>query len=199
MRQRLAAIAGRAMRVARGLRPDRNPLRRTLDRVETAIMAGLAVAFLAGIPPAAAAAGHLTDSIGSRIAHEQQAARHHVPAVLLATAPASGYPGYLPEVRARWAAPDGAQHTGAVPALPGQRAGSTVMVWTDAAGWLTERPLTMAQVHDQAIMAAVVTAIILGVTLWCAGELAHYLLVRRRLAAWDTEWQAIGPQWTMRR
>jgi hypothetical protein len=119
--------------------------------------------------------------------------------VLLATAPASGFPGYLPEVQARWAAPGGAQRTGAVPALPGQRAGSTVMVWTDAAGRVTERPLTMAQVHDQAVMAAVVTAIILGVMLWCAGELAHYLLGRRRLAAWDAEWQAIGPQWTTRR
>jgi hypothetical protein len=54
--------------------------------------------------------------------------------VLLATAPASDYPGYLPRVRARWTAPDGARHTGAVPALPGQRAGSTVLVWADAAG-----------------------------------------------------------------
>ena len=93
MKRRLAAGAARVMRVARGLWPDRNPLRRTLDRVEGAIVAGLAVAFLAGTPLAAAAAGHLTDSIGSRAARAQQAARHHVPAVLLATAPTSGYPG----------------------------------------------------------------------------------------------------------
>jgi hypothetical protein len=199
MKQRRAAVAGRGIRVARGLWPDRNPLRRTLDRVEAAIMAGLAVAFVAGVPLAAVAAGQLTDSIGSRIAHEQQSVRHHVPAVLLAPAPNSGYVGYMPEVRARWTAPDGAQRTGAVPALPSQRAGTTVMVWTDAAGHLTERPLTVAQVHDQAVMAAIVTAIVLGVVLWCTGELAHYLLGRRRLAAWDAEWRAIGPQWTTRR
>jgi hypothetical protein len=32
----------------RRLRPDRNPLRRTADRVEAAIMAGLLAVFLAG-------------------------------------------------------------------------------------------------------------------------------------------------------
>jgi hypothetical protein len=187
------------MRVVRGLRPDRNPLRRTLDRVEGVIVLGLAVAFLAGAPLAAAVAGHLTDSISSRTAHAEQAARHHVPAVLLATAPASGYPGYLPQVRARWTVPGGAQRTGVVPALPGQRAGSTVMVWADAAGRLTSPPLAVSQVRDQAGMAAIVAVMVLGLTLWCAGELVHYLLGRRRLAAWDAEWRAIGPQWSTRR
>ena len=198
MKRRLAVVAARAMRVVRRLWPDRNPLRRTVDRVEGAIVAGLVVAFLAGTPLAAAAAGHLTDSIGSRIAHAQQAARHYVPAVLLATAPTSGYPGYLPEVRARWTAPAGTR-TGAVTALPGQRAGSTVMVWADAASRLTEPPLTVSQVRDQAAMAAIVAAMVVGLMLWCAGELAHHLLGRRRLAAWDAEWQAIGPQWTTQR
>ena len=40
----------RAARTVRGLWPDRNPLRRTLDRIEAAIAGGLAVAFLAGAP-----------------------------------------------------------------------------------------------------------------------------------------------------
>jgi hypothetical protein len=191
-------IAGWALRVARGLWPDRNPLRRTLDRAEGAIVGGLIVAFLAGVPLTAAVAGHLTESIGSRIAHAQQAARHQVPAVLLATAPTAGYSGYQPEVRVSWTAPDGQRRIGAVSALPGQRAGSTVMVWADAAGRLTGPPLTLAQVRDQAAMIAIVAVMVLGLTLWCAGELAHYLLGRRRLAAWDAEWRAIGPQWTTR-
>ena len=198
MRRRLAAGAARVVRVARGLWPDRNPLRRTMDRVEAAIVAGLAVAFLAGIPLTAAAAGHLADGVGSRTARAQQAARHQVPAVLLATAPTAGYPGYLPQVRARWTAPDGARRTGAVAALPGQRAGSTVLVWADAA-WPTGPPLTLAQVRDQADMAAVVAAMVFGLLVWCAGELAHHLLGLRRLAAWDAEWQAIGPRWTTHR
>jgi hypothetical protein len=48
MKRRLAAVAGRPVRVARGLWPDRNPLRRTLDRVEAVIVALLAIAFLPG-------------------------------------------------------------------------------------------------------------------------------------------------------
>jgi hypothetical protein len=198
MRQPLAPGAGWAMRVARGVWPDRNPLRRTLDRVEGAIVGGLIVVFLAGVPLTAAVADHLTDSIGSRTAHAQQAARHQVPAVLLAAAPTSGYSGYQPEVRASWTAPDGRRRIGAVFALPGQRAGSTVLVWEDAAGRLTGPPMTLAQVRDQAVMVAIVAVMVLGLTLWCAGELAHYLLGRRRMAAWDAEWRATGPQWTTR-
>jgi hypothetical protein len=35
--------------------------------------------------------------------------------------------------------------------------------------------------------------------LLAAGQLAHFLLGRRRLAAWDAEWRATGPQWTRQR
>jgi len=74
MGRRLAVVAARAMRVVRGLWPDRNPLRRRLDRVEGVVVGGLAVAFLAGAPLAAAAGGHLTYMYGARTAHTQQAA-----------------------------------------------------------------------------------------------------------------------------
>ena len=195
MRRRLAVVAARAMRVVRGLWPDRNPLRRRLDRVEGVVVGGLAVAFLAGVPLAAAVAGHLTYMYGARTAHTQQAAWHQVPAVLLATAPTTGYTGYLPQVRARWRAPDGARRNGAVPAQPGQRAGSTVVVWADAAGRLTGPPLQAQQVRGQAVLAAILAPVVLGEILLFAGQLAHYLLGRRRLAAWDAEWRATGPQW----
>jgi hypothetical protein len=71
MRRRLAVVATRIARVIRGLRPDRNPLRRTLDRVEGVIVGGLAVAFLAGAPLAAVTAAHLVYSYGARAAHAQ--------------------------------------------------------------------------------------------------------------------------------
>ena len=199
MRRRLAVVVARAMRVVRGLWPDRNPLRRRLDRVEGVIVGGLAVAFLAGAPLAAAAAWHYACSYGARTAHAQQAAWHQVPAVLLATAPTTGYSGYLPEVRARWTAPDGARRTGTVPAQPGQRAGSTVRVWADTAGRLTAPPLQRGQVRGQAGLAAILAPVVLGLILLCAGQLAHCLLGRRRLAAWDAEWRATGPQWTRHR
>ena len=199
MRRRLALAAARIARVVRGLWPDRNPLRRTLDRVEGVIVGVLAVAFLAGTPLAAVTASHLAASYGVRAAHAQQAAWHQVPAVLLATAPTFGYSSYVPVVRAQWTAPDGSRRTGAVPAPPGATAGSTVSVWVDAAGRQTGPPLEPSQVRGQAALAAIVAPVVLGLVLLCAGQLAHYLLARRRLAAWDADWRVTGPQWTRQR
>ena len=63
----------RAARAVRGLWPDRNPLRRTMDRAEALVVGGLVVVFLAGAPLAAVTAGHAAYSLGSRTAHAQQA------------------------------------------------------------------------------------------------------------------------------
>jgi hypothetical protein len=70
------------------------------------------------------------------------------------------------------------------------------MVWADAAGRLTGPPL---QVRGQAFLAAVLAPVLLGEMLLAAGQLAHFLLGRRRLAAWDAAWRATGPQWTRQR
>jgi hypothetical protein len=63
-------------RVARGLWPDRNPLRRRCDRAEAAVVAGLAAGLLAGAPLAAAGAGHWVYTAGVHAERAQQAARH---------------------------------------------------------------------------------------------------------------------------
>ena len=199
MRRRLAVVAARAARAVRGLWPDRNPLRRTLDRVEAVVVGGLAVAFLAGAPLAAVVAGHAAYSIGSRTAHAQQAAWHQVPGVLLATAPASGYGRYQATVRARWTAPNGTRRTGTIAVPPGARAGRTVMVWVDTAGRLTGPPLQLSQVRGQAALATMLTPIAVGFILLCTGALVHAVLGRQRLAAWDADWQTTEPQWTRRR
>ena len=171
-----------------------------MDRAEAIIMGGLVVAFLAGAPLAAVAAGHAAYSAGSRTAHAQQATWRQVPAVLAATAPAAGFRQDHVTVPASWTAPDGARHAGTVLALPGTRAGRTVMVWVDAAGWLTGHPpLQLAQVRGQAALATMLTPLAVGFIVLCAGLLAHAVLGRRRLAAWDTDWQVSEPQWTKRR
>jgi Protein of unknown function (DUF3592) len=199
MRRRLAMVAAGAVRTVRGVWPDRNPLRRTLDRVEAAILAGLAVAFLAGAPLAAVTAAHVAAAIGTRTAQAQRS-WHHVPAVLLADAPRSGGPRYGPVARARWAVPGGRARTGTVSAPPGARAGSTVLVWVDASGNLTKAPpLRLAQVNEQAVLAAVAASVALGYLLPCVGLLACGMLARRRLAAWDADWRATEPRWTRRR
>jgi len=199
MRRRLAVGAAGAVRAARGVWPDRNPLRRTLDRVEAAILAGLAVALLAGAPVAAVTAAHLAAAIGARTAQAQRS-WHQVPVVLLADIPGSGYGRSGPVARARWAAAGGGARTGTVSAPPGARAGSTVPVWVDGSGQLTKAPpLRLSQVNEQAVLAAAAAVVALGYLLPCAGLLARGLLARRRLAAWDADWRATEPRWTRRR
>jgi hypothetical protein len=179
--------------------PDRNPLRRTVDRAEAVIVAGLAVAFLAAAPLTAVAAWHAAYSGGSRTVHAQQAAWRQVPAVPLTTVPAPGYGRYEATVEARWTAPDGTRHTGTVPVPRGATAGRAVPVWVDAAGRRTGPPLQLAQVRYQAELAAILAPLITGLVLLCAGGLAHGVLGRRRLAAWDADWWVTEPHWTRRR
>ena len=121
---RWPAIRGmRAARAVRGLCPDRNSLRRTVDRVEAIVAGALVAVFLAGAPLAAVTAGHAVCSVGARTARAQQATWRQVPAVLLVTAPAAAYRQDQVIVPARWTAPDGTPHAGVVLAAPGTRAG----------------------------------------------------------------------------
>jgi hypothetical protein len=173
------------------------------DRAEAAIVAGLLTAFLIGGPLAELFAGQWAYGAGLRAERAQQAVRHRVAAVLLASAPAAAPTGdaavLWPWARARWAAPDGAQRTGAVAAPPGARAGSTVLVWTDTSGRLTGPPLQHKQVAGQAGFAAGLAVAGLSLVLWCCGIWSYRALGKRRLAAWDADWRVTGPRWTSRR
>ena len=147
-------------RLVRGLWPDRNPLRRRCDRAEGAVVAGLLFAFLAGAPVAALAAEHWVYAASLRTERVEEAAWHQVPAALLRDAPPPVYTAYgppvQPQVPIRWAALDGTPRTGEISAA-GTRAGSTLMVWTDASGRLTGAPLPHTMVTGGAFRAAVLT------------------------------------------
>ena len=163
----------------------------------------LLVAFGAGAPLAANAAGSWIYAISAREAQVQQAALHRVTATLLQTAPAwNGYvnsPGAAPEARARWRAPDGQLRTGKLYVPNGAPAGSTVTVWTNRAGQLADPPLQRTQVISRAQLTEALAVIGLAVTLIVVGWLARRTLDKRRLAAWDADWLATGPRWTPRR
>jgi len=182
-------------------RPDGNPLRRTADRVEGAVMAMLIGAFLVGAPLAALVAGHAAAVTGSRIAHAQ-ASWHTVPAVLLRDAAVDSHAMFQASLEAlapaRWTAPDGTPRTGEVYAPAGTKAGSTVQVWADGSGQLTEVPLRPGDVAEETALAASLTAVAVAAVLVAVGFLARWVLDRRRLSAWDARWKATGPQWTGR-
>ena len=179
-------------RLARGLRLDRNPLRRGSDRAETAMLGVLLAAFLAGAPFAAHAAGSWAYATSVREAQAQQAALHQVRATLLQAATPWSISEGGAEAQARWKAPDGQVRTGQVFALSGATVGSTVMVWVNQAGQLADSPLLTNQVTGRTDMARVLAVVGLAVALIAIGLAGHGSLHRRRLARWDAEWMATG-------
>jgi hypothetical protein len=190
-------------RTLRGLRLDRNPLRRGCDRAETVVLATLLAVFLASAPFAAHAAGNVAYHLSARVARAQRAALRQVPATLLqSAAPWQAYPdagGTAHVANARWRAPDGQERAGKLLVPAGATAGSTVLVWTDRAGQLTDPPLNQAELVSRAQLAAAGAVGALAGALLAAGWLIRGFLNRRRLAAWDADWLANGPRWSPRR
>jgi hypothetical protein len=184
-------------RTVRGLRPDRNPLRRGTDRLETFLLAGLFVAAAVGAPFAAQAASHASRVDAQHAQQEQLATRHQVRATLAQNAaPVSAY-GMNTYVltQATWTSVDGVRRSGAVPAVPGSPKGRAVTVWTYTDGYLASPPLTAAEIAGQAD--AAMAGAIAGVGIVCAAGAGAIRQVanRRRMAAWDADWLATAQMW----
>lgn len=183
----------------RGRWPDRNPLRRACDRVETAVLAVLVVAFLAGAPFAALASGGWALAMGHRVQATEQASWRQVPArVLTMTSQEDGGLAAQPQAQVRWTAPDGKAVTGEIFVAPGTATGATIRVWTTSDGQLADPPLQGSQVTGQAYSAAAFSVVVLAALLAIIGRLAGRALDKRRMAAWDAEWRVTGPRWTTR-
>ncbi len=189
-------------RLVRGRRPDRNPLRRASDRVETAVLAVIVIAFLAAAPFVAQAVGGWAQTRAHDAQRTEQASRHQVPALVLrVTSGVQGggaYAALESQAQARWTAPDGKVITGEIPIALGTAVGTTVRLWTTSDGQLAEPPLQDSQVAGDAALAGTVSVIALATLLAITGMLARRSLDKRRMAAWDAEWRATGPRWTTR-
>jgi len=189
----------RFARFVRGRRPDRNPLRRASDRLETALLALLIVGFFAAAPFTALAAGGWAFARGHQAQLTEQASWHQVPArVLTLSSQAGSAYANAPQAKARWTAPDGKVVTGEISVPPGTTAGATVPLWVTNNGQLTDPPLQDAQVADQAYLAAAFSVITLATLFGITGLVARRALDKHRMAAWDAEWRAAGPSWTPR-
>jgi hypothetical protein len=189
-------------RFARGWRPDRNPLRRTSDRVETAALAVLVIAFLAAAPFVAQASAGWARAAAQQAQIAQEASWHQVPAVVLKTDSrvqgGGGWAALQVQAQARWRAPDGKVVTGQIPVSPGTAVGATVRVWTTGDGQLSEPPMGDSQVAGTAGFASALSVTALAVLLVITGTLARWALDKRRMASWDAEWRATEPRWTTR-
>ncbi len=183
----------------RGIWPDHNPLRRSLDRVEAVVLAAVIAMFLVGAPIAAFATGQWAARGAAAAARAERAAGYPVRAVILHGVPRpSDNPYgavYLVHVPARWTTQDGAVRTGIVTAAAGTPAGATVTIWTSAQGVPTGAPLNAAQISRQTVLVGLMAVLCLAVLLTVSAFVIRRLLNRRRMAGWDAEWSATGPQW----
>lgn len=186
-------------RFARGRRPDRNPLRRASDVIETVVLALLIGAFGAGAPFAAQASGRWASTPARHAQITQEQTRYLVPATVLSAPPDQRVLTLgATDMAARWTAPDGKKVTGEAYVPWGTLAGATVRVWTTRDGVITAPPLQDSQIADQAYFTEGCTVAGFAILLFGLGLLARRMLDRRRLAAWDAEWRVTGPRWTTR-
>jgi len=185
------------LRAIRGARPDRNPLRRGTDRLETCLLIGLFAVMAAVTPFAARWAGHASYAAALQARQEQLADRHQAQAVLTRNAgPVSGYSitAYV-LTPATWTSVTGVRRSGEVPAGPGSLKGTSISVWTDRNGYLDSPPLAASETASQAD-AATVGVIVAGGVVFITGAAAIRQLVnRRRMAAWDADWVITAPTW----
>src|SRR5262249_51265314 len=191
---RWQTVVLRWLRRVRGWWPDRNPLRRRCDRAEAALVTVLVPVFVAGAPLLALPAGRWAHDSGPAPGHAQRADWHQGPAVVRPST-IWRFARWRVRAGAGWTAPGGVPHTGRVLARAGLAAGAVVKVWVDAAGRLAGPPAPPGWFGSRAEADGVVAVLLLAELLWGAGLAAHGVADRRRLAAWDAEWRAIGPGW----
>jgi len=185
----------------RWMLPDRNPLRRTSDRVETCLLAGLFAVLAALAPFAAQFASHAAYAGALRAQHAQLATRHLVRAEITQVVPDpnSAYTLNTDEAAdATWTSATGTRDAGQVLAPDGSRKGSVIAIWTDAAGNLVSPPLLTSQVSGDGQLAAFGAVTGLGAAYLGAAAAARLVLNRRRMAAWDADWLVTAQAWNRR-
>jgi hypothetical protein len=199
---RTAPLVPLRKRITRWIGADRNPLRRPIDRFESAVRVVLVLAFLISAPMLAPAARHLAEEAGVQQVH-REASWRQVRAVLSRSAPPQFYGyGRLATfwIPGRWQAPSGASRQGMVPARAGDAAGGRVRIWVDWAGQVMNRhPMTIGMIKVRSVLIEFGSVVALALVLLLLAGLTRLMLNRRRMLIWGIEWACFGPRWSTRR
>jgi hypothetical protein len=187
--------AGRTLR--RRFTLGSGPLKRTSDRLEFLSRVALALALLVAVPVGLLAGAAAYVDV-SATAQQQADTRSPETATLLLDAPDSGTAEISVPTSATWTTPDGTTRTGEVDASPGAVAGTTVDVWVDERGRITERPLTEGEVTGQAVVIGILIALALVIVGMCSHMVVLWVLERRRYRRWEAGWASVAPLWVSR-
>jgi len=184
-------------RLARWLGLDKNPLRRTCDRVEAAVrlaaLVGFVVALVFGV-----ALSFRTYANGVRTEAAQTRARHLTSATLQenVTLPKISAAGATTgHAQAMWKGRDGSVWQGDIEAPPNSHAGQVVKIWIDDRGQVADPP----QDRETTVVAALTVGT--GLPLFAAVGLGLTVLttrvinVRRARRAWEAQWTVVEPTW----
>ncbi|CAL9410352.1 Rv1733c family protein [Streptomyces sp. enrichment culture] len=180
----------------------RNPLRRPSDQLGAWISLGLVLAVLVAAPAAMWGVGDSAYRHYRSTAEHEARSRDHRPAVLTHDAPRHPEPGSDEAKKARYpvpvryTGPDGVSRTGTTEVQPGLAADSTVLVWVDAQGRLTEPPLTAEQIRSRTMGWAILAFLGVGLAGLAAHAATGLVLRRRNLAGWDAAWADTAPRWS---
>jgi hypothetical protein len=190
-----------SVRIFRGRRLDRNPLRRPSDRAETLTCIWLLVIFAVLTPLAARIAAAQTQRVAEHARVAALDTRRQVTATTLQAAALDSGSPYITTVwvNAAWTAPDGRVRTGQIQVSTGTAKGAPTRIWVTGSGDVVSAPLRAGQIPRLADLAATVTVLVLIVVFASLGILIRFAFNRRRLAAWDDEWAAIEPRWNRQR
>ncbi|WP_329478680.1 hypothetical protein OG555_39490 [Kribbella sp. NBC_01484] len=184
---------------ARRLGYGRNPLRRRVDRIESAIVLGAVLAALLMIPIAAATGTALRNASDHAAAHRRAVLTQVQARTLEDTESAPDGTGQVDTtVRVTWIDPAGRPHEGRANVAFGTKKDAEVIVWLDSSGAITLPPRPAGD--SAAIGSAVGLSLAMVSWLLIAGlaRLSVVPLNRRRMRAWEREWEIVAPRWRHR-
>ncbi|MEU6772298.1 hypothetical protein [Streptomyces sp. NPDC046759] len=176
-----------------------SPLRRREDIVEAWLVLAVWIAMVVG----GAVAGVMTARAAGEAFAQQRAHRHAVRAVLVADPRRGGGADWAVGgqvwAAVRWTAPDGTRRTGDTLVRSDLKAGARVVVWQDDHGRLTPaKPADPVESEMEAGLFGAAAFVAVALPVYGAGALGRVWLDRRRIAAWDREWNLVEPRWTHR-
>jgi hypothetical protein len=174
----------------------RNPLRRRVDRLESALLLGVLVAALLAIP-AAAALGTTIRNRAEHTAAQQRAELHPVQARTLentAKAVPSARGQIATPVRVIWFDALGSPQEGWADVLIGTKAGTELTIWLDRTGARARAPRESADSAALGVAAGVTMPMLVWPLLWGLFRLARLPLDRRRAQEWAREWEQVSPR-----
>jgi hypothetical protein len=184
-------------RLARWLGLDKNPLRRTCDRVEAAVRLAAIVGFLAvlvlGVVLAAQTYGNgvRTEAAQARVRHLTSATLKEnvtIPKISAAGA-ATGH------AQATWKGRDGSAWEGDIEAPPNARAGQVVKIWIDDRGQIAQPPQDRETTVVAALTVGTGLPMFAAVGLGLAVLITRVINVRRARRAWEAQWTEVEPTW----